>query len=141
MIDVRTARSPGGMTWQVSRATVPSPPDVPRIRKAAGESAGLAVAIPLHEGAGDEVAGRVHVGLPVTELGLPLRVGAQFAPNPSRQHLNDTPWNQALLPLLADLWAAVMLRQLRWTRPRPGGGCPCRTTSGRPNAADPRHAG
>ncbi|MFE9284801.1 sacsin N-terminal ATP-binding-like domain-containing protein [Streptomyces olivaceus] len=113
MIDVRTARSSGGMTWQVSRATVPSPPDVPRIRKAAGESTGLAVAIPLHEGAGDEAAGQVHVGLPVTELGLPIRVGAQFDPNPSRQHLNDTPWNQALLPLLADLWAAVMVRQLR----------------------------
>ncbi|MGA5162242.1 sacsin N-terminal ATP-binding-like domain-containing protein [Streptomyces pseudogriseolus] len=112
-IEVRTARSPGGMTWQVSRATVLSPPDVPRIRKAAGESTGLAVAIPLDEGAGDEVAGQVHVGLPVTELGLPLRVGAQFDPNPSRQHLNDTPWNQALLPLLADLWAAVMVRQLR----------------------------
>ncbi|MCX4821095.1 hypothetical protein OG883_14465 [Streptomyces sp. NBC_01142] len=113
VIDVCTARSPGGMTWQVSVAAVPSPPDVPRIRKAAGESTGLAVAIPLHEGAGDEVAGQVHVGLPVTELGLPLRVGAQFDPNPSRQHLNDTPWNQALLPLLADLWAAVMVRQLR----------------------------
>lgn len=112
VIDVRTARSSGGMSWQVSRATVPSPPDVPRIRKAAGGSTGLAVAIPLHEGAG-EAAGQVHVGLPVTELGLPLRVGAQFDPNPSRQHFNDTPWNQALLPLLADLWAAVMVRQLR----------------------------
>lgn len=116
VIDVRTARSPGGMTWQVSHATVPSPPDVPRIRKAAGESTGLAVAIPLHEGAGDQVAGQVHVGLPVTELGLPYRVGAQFDPNPSRQHLNETPWNQALLPLLADLWAAAMVRQL-WLNP------------------------
>ncbi|MFI0711391.1 sacsin N-terminal ATP-binding-like domain-containing protein [Streptomyces inhibens] len=113
VIDVRTARTSGGMSWQVSRATIPSPPDVPRIRKAAGESTVLAVAIPLHEGAGDEAAGQVHVGLPVTELGLPLRVGAQFDPNPSRQHFNDTPWNQALLPLLADLWAAVIVRQLR----------------------------
>ncbi|GHC44502.1 sacsin N-terminal ATP-binding-like domain-containing protein [Streptomyces cinnamoneus] len=113
VVDVRTAWSSGGMSWQVSRATVPSPPDVPRIRKAAAESTGLAVAIPLHEGAGDQGAGQVHVGLPVTELGLPLRVGAQFDPNPSRQHLNDTPWNQALLPLLADLWAAAVVRQLR----------------------------
>lgn len=113
VIDVRTARSSSGTSWQISRATVPSPPDVPRIRKAAGESTGLAVAIPLHEGAGDEAAGQVHVGLPVAELGLPLRVGAQFDPNPSRQHLNDTPWNQAMLPLLADLWAVVMVRQLR----------------------------
>ncbi|MER6313827.1 hypothetical protein ABT237_08680 [Streptomyces sp. NPDC001581] len=113
MVGVRTAQATDGTSWQVSRATVPSPPDVPRIRKAAGETTGLAVALPLQQAVGRGIPGQVHVGLPVIELGLPLRVSAQFDPNPSRQQLNDTSWNRALRPLLADLWAAAMIRQLR----------------------------
>ncbi|MFI1947401.1 sacsin N-terminal ATP-binding-like domain-containing protein [Streptomyces virginiae] len=113
MVGVRTAQATDGTSWQVSRAIVPSPPDVPRIRKAAGEATGLAVALPLHQANDLRIPGQVHVGLPVTELGLPVRVSAQFDPNPSRQQLNDTPWNRALRPLLADLWAAAVIRQLR----------------------------
>ncbi|MGW2677857.1 sacsin N-terminal ATP-binding-like domain-containing protein [Streptomyces sp. NPDC001436] len=113
LVSVRTAQAPDGTSWQVSRTAAPSPPDVPRIRKAAGEATGLAVALPMYQAADHGITGQVHVGLPVTELGFPLRVSAQFDPNPSRQQLNDTPWNRALRPLLADLWAAAVIRQLR----------------------------
>lgn len=112
-VTTRTARATDGASWHVTRATIPSPEGVGRTRKAVGETTTLAVALPQHnvEGALTVASGRLHVGLPVMELGVPMRVSAQFDPNPSRQQLNDTAWNLALFPLVADLWAAAMIRQ------------------------------
>ncbi|MFC9399196.1 sacsin N-terminal ATP-binding-like domain-containing protein [Streptomyces sp. NPDC057027] len=108
-VETHLGRSPDGPRWLVCRATVPSPSGVDRARKAAGPTTALAVALPLGHGA----PGRIHVGLPVEETGPALWANAQFDPLVSRQALDDTPWNRALVPLVADLWAAAVLHQFR----------------------------
>ncbi|MFF9147509.1 sacsin N-terminal ATP-binding-like domain-containing protein [Streptomyces sp. NPDC014861] len=101
--------SADGRRWLVCRATVPSPAGVERAHKAAGATTGIAVALPVGHGG----AGRIHVGLPVETTGPAFWAHAQFDPLVSRQALDDTPWNRALVPLLADLWAAAVLRRFR----------------------------
>ncbi|MER7540563.1 hypothetical protein ABTX77_38220 [Streptomyces sp. NPDC097704] len=98
-----------GPRWLVCRATVPSPSGVDRAHKAAAPTTTLAVALPL----GHAGPGRIHVGLPVEETGPALWANAQFDPLVSRQALDDTLWNRALVPLVADLWTAAVLRQFR----------------------------
>ncbi|MFD4561288.1 sacsin N-terminal ATP-binding-like domain-containing protein [Streptomyces sp. NPDC058469] len=114
-VTTRTARATDGESWSVSHAVIQSPEGVSRTRKAVGDETTLAVALPQHgvEAALHAAPGRLHVGLPVMELGVPVCVSAQFDPNPSRQQLNDTDWNVALCPLVADLWAAAVIRQFR----------------------------
>ncbi|MEV7030084.1 hypothetical protein AB0N99_07615 [Streptomyces sp. NPDC093272] len=98
-----------GTRWLVCRSTVPSPADVVRAHKAAGATTPLAVALPLGHGG----TGMIHVGLPVEETGAAFWASAQFDPLASRQALDETPWNRALVPLLADLWAGAVLWQFR----------------------------
>jgi hypothetical protein len=52
--------------------------------------------------------GVIYAGLPVAATSAPLRANAQFDPTTSRTGLATTAWNQALLPLLADLWAGLV---------------------------------
>ncbi|MER6022738.1 hypothetical protein ABT141_32135, partial [Streptomyces anulatus] len=89
--------------------TLPSPSGIDRAHKAAGPTTTLAVALPLGHGG----PGRIHVSLPVQEIGPALWTSAQFDPLASRQALDETPWNHALVPLVADLWTAAVLRQFR----------------------------
>lgn len=109
-VDVSQVRDPDGLHWQVCRATVPTPPGVAPMRKAAGESIDLGVAVPV---GAKGAFGHIHVGLPVTGLGLPLRLHAPFDPLPNRQGLSETDWNDALVPRVADLWAAALVDRFR----------------------------
>lgn len=108
-VETHLARADVGSRWLVCRTTVPSPAGVARAHKAAGPTTTLAVALPLGHGG----PGRIHVGLPVEETGPALWASAQFDPLASRQRLDETPWNAALVPLVADLWTAAVLWQFR----------------------------
>ncbi|GAA2430349.1 hypothetical protein GCM10010433_33460 [Streptomyces pulveraceus] len=108
-VETHLGRAATGNRWLVCRTTVPSPPGVDRAHKAAGPTTALAVALPLGHGG----RGRIHVGLPVEETGAALWANAQFDPLASRQALDETPWNRALVPLVADLWTAAVLWQFR----------------------------
>ncbi|WP_223777274.1 hypothetical protein [Streptomyces sp. 135] len=108
-VGTHLARAATGTRWLVCRTTVPSPSGIDRAHKAAGPTTTLAVALPLGHGG----PGRIHVGLPVQEIGPALWTSAQFDPLASRQALDETPWNRALVPLVADLWTAAVLRQFR----------------------------
>ncbi|RPK36331.1 hypothetical protein EES37_27035 [Streptomyces sp. ADI91-18] len=108
-VETHLARADAGPRWLVCRTTVPSPAGVARAHKAAGPTTTIAVALSLGHGG----PGRIHVGLPVEEIGPALWVSAQFDPLASRQKLDETPWNTALVPLVADLWTAAILWQFR----------------------------
>ncbi|MCX4679898.1 hypothetical protein OG413_32245 [Streptomyces sp. NBC_01433] len=110
-MEVSEVRDPDGLRWQVCATAVTTPPDVEPESKAAGDRTPLAVALPL--GSARTGNGHVHVRLPVTPLGLPLRVHAPFDPAPSRQGLRETEWNDALVRGVADLWAAVLVERFR----------------------------
>lgn len=99
----RRAKAPDGRAWLVHSAEAPRPPHVRRVRKAAGATVPLGLALTLK--AGDR--GVVYAGLPVATTSAPLRANAQFDPVTSRTGLAPTAWNRALLPLLADLWVGL----------------------------------
>lgn len=101
----------GGERWQVVTVSVPSPSDVQRARKATGQHTTIGVALPLDR----DDAGFLYAGLPVESIALPVRVNAQFDPVTSRQQLDKTPWNNALLPLITDLWVSAVLDLFRTT--------------------------
>ena len=103
-ISRRQAEAPDGRKWLVHRVDVPAPADIARVRKASGETVPLGVAIPLQP----EPRGAVYAGLPVVDIDAPVRVNAQFDPITNRQGLAPTPWNDAMLPLIADLWIEVV---------------------------------
>ena len=100
----RHATAPDGRRWLVHATEAVRPLDVGRVRKAAGTTVPLGLALPLQPG--DH--GVVCAGLPIVDTVAPLRVNAQFDPLTSRTGLAPTPWNSALLPLLADLWVEVV---------------------------------
>ncbi|MFE2009985.1 sacsin N-terminal ATP-binding-like domain-containing protein [Streptomyces sp. NPDC059491] len=111
-----TVVDPDGRRWWVCRASVAPPPGLEPEAKAAGSSVPLAVAFPWpSDGEGEEHdgpwAGYVHARLPVTPFGLPVRVHSAFDPTPSRQDLQDTDWNAALVERVADLWAATVVER------------------------------
>ncbi|MEV5683976.1 hypothetical protein AB0L68_12450 [Streptomyces sp. NPDC052164] len=110
-VEVSEVLDPDGLRWQVCATAVTTPPDVEPESKAAGDTTPLAVALPL--GKARTGTGHVHVRLPVTPLGLPLRVHAPFDPAPSRQDLRETEWNDALVRGVADLWAAALVERFR----------------------------
>jgi hypothetical protein len=98
----RYAHASDGRRWSVHTVDAPPPPGVNRARKAVDTSTPLGVALPLH----DEL-GQLYAGLPVTGIRYPARINAQFDPLTGRQGLADSPWNNALCPLIADLWMAA----------------------------------
>ncbi|WP_345961628.1 hypothetical protein ABDE16_03580 [Streptomyces sp. BRB040] len=108
-VEVADVRDPVGQCWRVCHAVVESPPGLEPAAKALGDTTPLAVALPLESAA----TGHVHVRLPVAPLALPVRVHAAFDPTPSRQGLQASAWNKALVPLLADLWGAAVTEQFR----------------------------
>ena len=100
----RRATAPDGRVWLVQTADAPRPPGVRRVRKAAGATVPLGVALALKPGD----RGFIYAGLPIAATSAPLRANAQFDPITSRTDLAPTAWNQALLPLLADLWVGLV---------------------------------
>ncbi|MDQ1065742.1 hypothetical protein QFZ32_001182 [Streptomyces canus] len=108
-VEVAGVHDPVGQYWRVCHTVVASPPGLEPAAKAVGDTTPLAVALPL-ESAG---TGHAHVRLPVAPLALPVRVHAAFDPTPSRQGLQATAWNKALVPRLADLWGAAVTEQFR----------------------------
>ena len=100
----RRARSNDGRSWIVHGTEITTPAGFTRARKATGKTIPLALALPLQQ----EATGTIYAGLPVVETRVPVRVNAQFDPTTSRQQLASTPWNGALLPLIADLWVETV---------------------------------
>ena len=100
----RRATAPDGRAWLVHSADAPRPRGVRRVRKAAGATVPLGVALALKPGD----RGVIYAGLPIAGTSAPLRANAQFDPITSRTGLAPTAWNQALLPLLADLWVGLV---------------------------------
>ena len=100
----RHATAPDGRRWLVHATEAPRPPDVRRVRKAAGATVPLGLALALQPG--DRSV--IYAGLPIVDTGVPLQFNAQFDPITSRTGLAPTRWNSALLPLLADLWVEVV---------------------------------
>jgi hypothetical protein len=100
----RRAKARDGRVWFVHSTEAPKPPDVCRVRKAAGATVPLGLALALKPGD----RGVIYAGLPVTATSAPLRANTQFDPITSRSDLAPTAWNRALLPLLADLWVGLV---------------------------------
>ena len=99
------AETADGRSWAVYCADVPSPRDLLRAQKATGSTTPVAVALPL----GPAEAGQVYAGLPVASISAPLFANAQFDPLTSRTDFADTRWNDALVHLVAEVWAEAVL--------------------------------
>ena len=99
----RYVQAPDGRAWLVHSVDVPRPDGVARVRKASGKTVPFGLALPLQP----EDRGVIYAGLPVVGTDVPVRVNAQFDPLTGRTGLAPTDWNNALLPLLADLWVEV----------------------------------
>ena len=112
-VRVREARTTSGALWRVYDAHVAPHDTSTRRHKAVGASMPVAVALPVH---GPEL-GSVHAGLPVVELRAAARVHAQFDPVVSREGFAASRWNEDLVPLVADLWAAAALDVLSDVEP------------------------
>lgn len=100
----RQAAAPDGRRWLVHSADARKPANVSRVGKAAGQTVPLGLALPLNP----DSQGMIYAGLPVAATRVPLRVNAQFDPVTSRTGLAPTPWNQAMLPMLADFWVEIL---------------------------------
>ena len=96
----RHAHTTDDRSWLVHSVDVATPTGVHRSWKAAGDTVPLAVALPLHH----DADGLASAGLPLVAMRTPVRVNAQFDPVANRRDLATNDWNDALLPLLADLW-------------------------------------
>ena len=105
------AKAADGRSWMVYSADVPTPTGVRRAHKKMEPTTSVGVALPLHRAS----VGQIYAGLPVVDTPLPVFLNAQFDPLTSRRDLADTPWNRALVPLVADVWshAAVDLFRLK----------------------------
>ena len=105
------AKAADGRSWMVYSADVPTPTGVRRAHKKMEPTTPVGVALPLHRAS----VGQIYTGLPVVDTPLPVFLNAQFDPLTSRRDLADTPWNRALVPLVADVWshAAVDLFRLK----------------------------
>ena len=102
-----------GRAWMVYSSNVPSPAGVFRAHKKMEITTPVGVALPLHRAS----AGQIYAGLPVVGVPLPVFLNAQFDPLTNRRDLADTPWDRALVPLVADAWshAAVDMFRLKPT--------------------------
>lgn len=100
-VERRRVEARDGRAWLAHTTEVATPSGVARASKAPGETVPLGLAVPMQPT--DD--GELYTGLPVERFEVPIRVNAPFDPVTSRTGLASTPWNRALLPLLADLWA------------------------------------
>ena len=118
-----------GRPWAVYISDVPTPAGVLRAQKATGPTTPVEVAFPLDPPKTDpdgttrrlepEVAealqlgtikaGQIYAGLPVARMRSPLFANAQFDPLASREGLADTPWNEELVKLVAEVWSRAVL--------------------------------
>ena len=99
------ANASDGRSWALYSADVPSPVEASRTRKAKASITPIGVAIPLEL----TEAGQVYSGLPVAPTRQPLFANAQFDPITSRADFDDTPWNETLVHLVADVWSEAIL--------------------------------
>ena len=107
------AQASDGRAWALYSTAVPSPEGLSRARKATGDSTPISIALPLMP----VESGMIYAGLPVTSSRLPIFINAQFDPLANRRGFPDNEWNQALIPLVGDLWAHSVL-DLFGRRPR-----------------------
>lgn len=107
------ATAPDGRRWVRWTTDVATPRDLARRYKKKGTTMPLGVAVPLFK----EPIGRIHAGLPLTDIESPVAVNAHFDPTTGRQGLLDNDWNALLIELVAELWVEAMLDLFR-TRPR-----------------------
>lgn len=101
----RRVEAQDGRAWLVHTAEAATPEGVTRAGKATGDTVSLGLALPLQPAG----SGEIYAGLPVEQFHVPIRVNAQFDPVTSRTGLASTSWNDALLPLLADLWMEAVV--------------------------------
>jgi hypothetical protein len=101
----RRVEAQDGRAWLVHTAETSTPEGVTRASKASGDTVPLGLALPLQPAD----YGEIYAGLPVERLHAPIRVNAQFDPVTSRTGLANTSWNDAMLPLLADLWTEAVV--------------------------------
>lgn len=94
-----------GRSWALYSAESPRPTDVERAHKATGTTTPIAVAFSFDP----TEAGQVYAGLPVAPTRHPLFANAQFDPITSRTDFADTPWNDALVELVSDVWSEAVL--------------------------------
>ena len=94
-----------GRSWVVYSADAPTPSQYSRARKATDSATPIAVAFSLRPIS----SGRVYAGLPVERTRAPLFVNAQFDPLAGRTGFAPNEWNEALVPLVAELWAEAAL--------------------------------
>ena len=94
-----------GRSWVVYSNEAPTTPGMSRTRKATDDTTPVAIALPQYL----VVGGQIHAGLPVARTRLNLFVNAQFDPLTSRQGFSNNPWNQSLVPLVAELWSQAAL--------------------------------
>ena len=98
-----------GRSWMVYSADVPSPTGVSRAHKKMEPTTPVGVALPLHRVS----VGQIYAGLPVVGTALPVFLNAQFDPLTSRRDLADTPWNRALVTLVAHVWSHAAVDMFR----------------------------
>ena len=98
-----------GRSWMVYCSDVPSPAGVSRAHKKIEPTTPVGVALPLHRAS----VGQIYAGLPVVGTVLPVFLNAQFDPLTSRRDLADTPWNRALVPLVANVWSHAAVDMFR----------------------------
>ena len=99
-----------GRSWLVYSSDAQSPPGVSRAQNKKMEpTTPIGVALPLHQVS----IGQIYAGLPVVGTALPVFLNAQFDPLTSRRGLADTPWNRALVPLVARVWSHAAVDMFR----------------------------
>ena len=94
-----------GRSWVVYGEDVSTPAGFLRTRKATERTTPVAIALPQYP----IDYGQIHAGLPVTQTRLPIFGNAQFDPLTNRRDFTNNKWNEALVPLVADLWSRAAL--------------------------------
>lgn len=118
-----------GRSWAVYSSDFPTPAGVSRALKATGSTTPVAVALSLStpktdsDGTkkrlepdiaaavqhGPNGVGQIYAGLPIARMHSPLFANAQFDPLASREGLADTPLNEELVKLVAEVWSSAVL--------------------------------
>lgn len=98
-----------GRSWMVYSSDILSPTGVSRVHKMIEPTTPVGVALPLYRAS----VGQVYAGLPVVGTDLPVFLNAQFDPLTNRRDLADTPWNRALVLLVARVWSQAAIDMFR----------------------------